>query len=97
MEKSYVIMLTVLYLSTALDTINHDILLDRLTEWFGLDNLALGWIASDLKIGYNWSKFWINCHRLWNFFLVSFKVKNLAPSLHHVTHSTNLNYFQGQV
>ena len=49
MEKGKVTSMTLLDLSAAFDTIDHDILLNRLREWFGLNDLALGWIASYLR------------------------------------------------
>ena len=36
-------------LSAAFDTKDHHILLDRLKEWFGLDGVALDWVASYLN------------------------------------------------
>ena len=50
-EKGKVTALTLLDLSAAFDTIDHEILLDRLSEWFGLAGGALKWIVSYLK---NW-------------------------------------------
>ena len=41
--------LTLLDLSAAFDTIDHQILLDRLKEWFGLDDVALEWVVSYFK------------------------------------------------
>ena len=34
--------------SAAFDTINHDLLLSRLTEWFGIDGVVLQWVRSYL-------------------------------------------------
>ena len=41
--------LTLLDLSAAFDTIYHQILLNRLTEWFGLVGDALQWVVSYLQ------------------------------------------------
>ena len=35
-------------LSAAFDTINHDLLLSRLTEWLGIDGVVLQWVRSYL-------------------------------------------------
>ena len=35
-------------LSVAFDTIDHDLLLSRLTEWFGIDSVLLQWVRSYL-------------------------------------------------
>ena len=35
-------------LSAAFDTIDHDLLLSRLTEWFGIDSVVLQWVRSYL-------------------------------------------------
>ena len=48
-EKQDCTALTLLDLSAAFDTIAHQILLDRLKEWFGLDGVALEWVVSYLK------------------------------------------------
>ena len=38
--------LLLLYLSAAFDTIDHDLLFSRLTEWFGIDGMVLQWVRS---------------------------------------------------
>ena len=43
MANGSVTALTLLYLSTMFDTIDHTILLDRLNGYFGISELALGW------------------------------------------------------
>ena len=40
--------LSLLDLSAAFDTIDHDLLLSRLTEWFGIDGVVLQWVSSYL-------------------------------------------------
>ena len=49
MEKGRVTAVTLLDLSAAFDTIDHDLLLDRLSEWFGVKANALKWITSYLS------------------------------------------------
>ena len=49
MEDGSVTALTLLDLSAAFDTIDHDILLGRLTDWFGIERAALDWVVSYLK------------------------------------------------
>ena len=49
MERGTVTALTLLDLSAAFDTIDHDILLGRLSDWFGIGKVALKWIVSYLK------------------------------------------------
>ena len=44
--------LTLLDLSAAFDTLDHQILLDRLKEWFGLDGVTLELVVSYLKHGF---------------------------------------------
>ena len=39
---------SLLDLSAAFDTIDHDLLLSRLTEWFGIDGVVLQWVRSYL-------------------------------------------------
>ena len=48
MEKGKVTALTLLDLSAAFDTIDHGILLRRLTDWFGIEGVALDWVVSYL-------------------------------------------------
>ena len=40
--------LSLLDLSAAFDTIDHDLFLSRLTEWFGIDGVVLQWVRSYL-------------------------------------------------
>jgi len=40
--------LSLLILFTAIDTIDHSILLERLSSWFGISSTALSWISSYL-------------------------------------------------
>ena len=49
MAKGSVTALTLLGLSTAFDTIDHTILLDRLNIYYGISDLALGWFISYLS------------------------------------------------
>ena len=49
MEKQDCTALTLPDLSVVFDTIDHQILLDRLKEWFGLDGVVLEWLVSYLK------------------------------------------------
>jgi len=49
MDRGNVTALTLLDLSAAFDTIDHDIMLSRLTDWFGIGKTALKWIVSYLK------------------------------------------------
>ena len=48
MGKGNVTALTLLDLSAAFDTIDHRLLLNRLKEWFGIDGIALDWLADYL-------------------------------------------------
>ena len=41
--------LSLLDLSAAFDTIDHDLVLSRLTEWFGIDGVVLQWVRSYLS------------------------------------------------
>ena len=49
MEKGEVTDLTLLDLSAAFDTIDHDLLLNGLTSWFGIGAKAMGWLNSYLR------------------------------------------------
>ena len=49
MDKGRVTALTLLDLSAAFDTIDHNILLHRLQSWFGITGSALDWVASYLS------------------------------------------------
>ena len=49
MGKGEVTALTLLDLSAAFDTIDHDLLLNRLTEWFGIGENVLSWLSSYLR------------------------------------------------
>ena len=45
-DDGYVAILTLLDLSAAFDTVDHDILLSLLEQRFGVSNFALSWLAS---------------------------------------------------
>ena len=47
-DRSELTALPLLDLSAAFDTIDHDLLLSRLTEWFGIDGVVLQWVRSYL-------------------------------------------------
>ena len=49
MDSGKVVVLTFLDLSSAFDTIDHDILFNSLREWFGVDGTVLRWIKSYLS------------------------------------------------
>ena len=49
MAKGFVTSLILLDLSTAFDTIDHIIFLDRLNGYYGISELALGWFKSYLS------------------------------------------------
>ena len=50
MAKGSVTALTLLDLSTAFDTIDHTILMDRLNGYYAISELALGWFKSYLSV-----------------------------------------------
>ena len=49
MEKGEVTALTLLDLSAAFNTIDYELLLNRLTDWFGIGGNALSWLNSYLR------------------------------------------------
>ena len=48
LDKGHVTALTLLDLSTAFDTIDHNTLTNRLAEWYGVSGMALAWFKSYL-------------------------------------------------
>lgn len=48
LDRGLVVILVLLDLSAAFDCINHDLLMNTLNEWFGIDKSALLWIKSYL-------------------------------------------------
>ena len=49
MDSGKAVALTLLDLSTAFNTIDHDILFNSLRDWFGVDGTVLRWIKSYLS------------------------------------------------
>ena len=66
LDKGHVTALTLLDLSAAFDTIDHNTLTNRLAEWYGVSGIALSWFKSHLcgryqkiKIEHHYFKLWI--------------------------------------
>ena len=53
------VILLLLHLSAASDTVDHNILLSRLKPRFGINGIALDWFRSDLPTGLTMSLFWV--------------------------------------